>query len=313
MLPFHPFMPLTKPFRGIVTPLLTPLLTPSTLDPAGLERLLDHVVGGGVHGVFILGTTGEGPALSLDLMRECVARSGAFLARRAALLVGATHASIDDALAVARAAADAGADAVVTAGPCYFPVAQNELVAWTRRFAAASPLPVYLYNMPSHTHVRFSEASVVELAQEPKIIGLKDSSGEIMYLHGLLRAVVAGRPDFTLMVGPEEMMAESVLLGVHGGVNGGSNLFPMLYVDLYQAAMAGDLARVRVLQARVIEISRRLYSVGSYGSSYLRGIKCAAAELGLLQNVLAAPYAPFEGAERERIREHLRELGAITS
>lgn len=306
-------MPLPKPFRGIVTPLLTPLSTPSRLDSEGLERLLDHVVSGGVHGVFILGTTGEGPALGLDLMRECAARTGALLAGRAALLVGVTHASLDDALAVARAAADAGADAVVTAGPCYFPVAQGELVAWTKRFAAASPLPVYLYNMPSHTHVRFSEESVAELAREPKIVGLKDSAGEIMYLHGLLRAVVAARPEFTLMVGPEEMMAESVMLGVHGGVNGGSNLFPMLYVDLYQAASAGDLARVRLLQNRVIDISRRLYSVGSYGSSYLRGIKCAAAELGLLKNVLAAPYAPFEGAERERIREHLRELGALSS
>ena len=100
-----------------------------------------------------------------------------------------------------------------------------------------------------------------------------------------------------------------MLLGVHGGVNGGANLFPKLYVDVYNAAVAGDAATLRRLHTRVIDISRRLYSVGAYGSSYLCGIKCAAAELGLIRNVLAVPYEPFEGDERERIR---RELAVIS-
>jgi 2-dehydro-3-deoxy-D-pentonate aldolase len=303
-------MPLTKPLRGIVPPLLTPLLTPDSLDVESLDRLVNHVIGGGVQGVFILGTTGEGPALGLDLMKECIARAAEAVRERVPLLVGVTHASTADSLALARAAAEAGATAVVHAGPCYFPVAQPELVAWGKRFAAASPLPVFLYNMPSHTHLRFAEASVVELAAELNIVGLKDSSAEVLYLHGLLRAVLPKRPDFTLMIGPEELMAEAVLLGVHGGVNGGANLFPRLYVDLYGAAVDGDVAAVRKLHDRVIDISRRLYSVGAYGSSYLCGIKCAAAELGLIRNVLAAPYRAFEGEARERIAREVALLRA---
>jgi 4-hydroxy-tetrahydrodipicolinate synthase len=137
---------------------------------------------------------------------------------------------------------------------------------------------------------------------------MKDSSGELMYLHGLVRAIPPRRPDFSLIIGPEEMTAEAVLFGVHGGVNGGANLFPQLYVDLYRAAANGDVAAMQQLQPRVIDISRRLYSVGSYGSSYLCGIKCAAAELGLIRNVLAAPYDPFEGPMRERIREEIQSL-----
>ncbi len=303
-------MPFPKPLRGIVPPLLTPLLTPNSLDAASLERLIEHVIAGGVHGVFILGTTGEGPALGLDLMKLCIAHAAKALRGRVPLLVGVTHASTADSLVLARTAADAGADAVVTAGPCYFPVAQPELVEWAKRFAAASPLPVFLYNMPSHTHLRFSEASVVKLAELPNIVGLKDSSAEVLYLHGLLRAVLPRRPDFTLMIGPEELTAEAVLLGVHGGVNGGANLFPKIYVDLYRAATVGDVATLRKLHDRVMSISRRLYSVGAFGSSYLCGIKCAAAELGLMQNVLAAPYRAFEGAERERVRQQLAELAA---
>jgi 4-hydroxy-tetrahydrodipicolinate synthase len=239
-------------------------LTPDSLDIESLARLLDHILAGGVHGVFVLGTTGEGPALGLDLAKEFIARTGALLRGRVPLLVGVTHASTSDALVLARAAADAGADAVVTAGPCYFPVTQPELVAWTTRFAASSPLPVFLYNMPSHAHVCFAESSVIELARVPNIVGLKDSSGEVMYLHGLVRAILPERPDFALIIGPEELTAEAVLLGVHGGVNGGANLFPKLYVDVYNAAVAGDVATLRRLHKRVIDISRRLY-----GSSYL--------------------------------------------
>lgn len=297
-------MPLPKPLKGIVPPLLTPLLTPDTLDLESLERLLEHVIAGGVHGIFILGTTGEGPALGLDLSREFIARTAALVRGRIPLLVGVTHASTPDSLLLARAAADAGADAVVTAGPTYFPVGQPDLMAWTRRYAAASPLPVFLYNMPSHAHVQFDEASVVELAaSEANVVGLKDSSGELTYLCGLVRAVPPVRPDFSLIIGPEQLMAEAVLFGVHGGVNGGANLFPKLYVDLYRAAVAGDVATMRRLHPRVIDIG-----YGIYGSNFLRGIKCAAAELGLLRNVLAAPYSQIEGAERERIGEVLRKL-----
>ena len=303
-------MPLTQPLKGIVPPLLTPLLTPDSLDVESLERLLDHVIRGGVHGVFILGTTGEGPALGLRLAKECIARTAAALRGRVPLLVGVTHASTSDSLELARAAAGAGADAVVTAGPCYFPIAQSELADWARNYAAASPLPVFLYNMPSHTHLRFDEATVLKLAAgTPNIIGLKDSSGELLYLHGLVRALAPLRPDFTLMIGPEELTPEAVLFGVHGGVSGGANLFPALYVEGYRAAMAGDVPALRHVHTRVMDVSRRLYSLGAYGSSsYLCGIKCAAAELGLIRNVLAAPYRPFEGAQRERIREEVSAL-----
>ncbi len=303
-------MSLPKPLKGIVPPLLTPLLTPDSLDVESLERLLDHVIAGGVHGVFILGTTGEGPGLGLRLPKECIARTAVALRGRVPLLVGVTHTSTSDSLELARAAADAGADAVVTAGPCYFPIAQPELADWAKRFAAASPLPVFLYNMPSCAHLRFEEATVLKVATEtPNIVGLKDSSGELMYLHGLVRLVLPRRPDFRLMIGPEEMTGEAVLFGVHGGVNGGANLFHSLYVDVYRAAMAGDVETLGTLHARVIDVSRRLYSHGPYGSSsYFCGIKCAAAELGLIRNVLAVPYPPFEGAQRERIREEVTEL-----
>ncbi len=297
-------MPLPTPLKGIIPPLLTPLFTPDWLDVESLERLLEHVLAGGVHGVFIMGTTGEGPGLGLEVARELITRTGALLRGRMPLLVGVTHTSTHDSLRLAETAAEAGADAVVTAGPCYFPIGQEDLVRWVERYARASPLPVFLYNMPSHAHVSFADESVLRIAAKvPNVVGIKDSSGDLMYLHGLVRAMPAVRPDFSLIIGPEELTAEAVLFGAHGGVNGGANLFPKLYVDVYRAATAGDLETLRRLQAKVIDLSRRLY-----GSNYLCGIKCAAAELGLIRNVLAAPYEPFEGERRERIRMELADL-----
>lgn len=303
-------MPLPRPLRGIVTPLITPLATPDSLDPASLEKLVEHVIAGGVSAVFVLGTTGEGPAVPAAVRRQVVEVTCRAAANRVPVIVGITDSCLREALDLAEFSAAAGASAVVSAGPTYFPVAQPELEHYIRHLADASPLPLFLYNMPSHTHVRFAVPTVAAVAGHPNIAGLKDSSGEIMYLSAL-RHTLAQHPDFTLLVGPEEMMGESVLLGVHGGVNGGSNLFPSLYVQLYQAASNGDVATLRGLHARVTDISQRLYCAGTYGSSYMQGLKCAASLLGLCRNVLAPPYAPFDAAQTDTIHRHLVALGAI--
>jgi 4-hydroxy-tetrahydrodipicolinate synthase len=120
-----------------------------------------------------------------------------------------------------------------------------------------------------------------------------------------------GRAGFSVLVGPEEMMAECVLLGIDGGVNGGSNLFPSLYVSLYDAASRGDLPKVRELQSRVLDVSQRIYSAVTYASGYLQGIKCAASLLGLCSGELGPPYEPLAESLRESIRSHLVALGAL--
>ena len=295
-------MPLPRPLRGIVTPLLTPLSDPDTVDAAALDRLIDHVIGGGVHGIFVGGTSGEGPAFSIPVQCQIMARSAARINGRVPLLVGITHAARADAIALASHASRAGADAVVTAGPLYFPVTQTELAGYCRALADACSVPLFLYNIPSHAHVHFEIDTVLGLSEHPNIAGIKDSSGELQYLHQLSR-LLAPREGFSVLIGPEELTADAVMLGVHGGINGGSNLFPRLYVDLYEAAARGDLPAVHGLNDRVKEIARRLYT-----PTYLQGVKCAAAELGLCRNILAPPGAPLAGMEAEAVRQAVREL-----
>lgn len=225
---------------GIYTPLVTPLAGQDSLDVAGLERVLEHVLGGGVHGIFLLGTTGEGPLLSPRLQLEVLERTAAIMNRRVPLMVNVTGASFTGNLKLAAAAADAGAAAVVYAGPLYAPLTQSALVAHVERFAAQSPLPLFLYNMPSHTHLTFEIPSVVRLAESGSVVGLKDSSGDLLYLQKLTRAL---GPGFPVFVGPEEMLYPALLAGVAGGVNGGSNLFPHIFVGILRSGAPGRRGR----------------------------------------------------------------------
>src|SRR6185369_2010553 len=128
-------------------------------------------------------------------------------------------------------------------------------------------LPLFLYNMPTHTKTFFETDTVRRGMEIPNIIGIKDSSGNMLYYHQLVR-LLAQRPEWSLLMGPEELLGESVLLGGHGGVCGGANLCPRLYVDLYEAALARDVARVADLHSRVMEISSSLYRVGRHSSAF---------------------------------------------
>ena len=169
------------------------------------------------------------------------------------------------------------------------------------------PLPLFLYNMPALTKVSFELSTVRRAMDDPRIIGLKDSSGNMIYFHqaaGLLRH----RPDWTLLIGPEEMLADAVFAGGHGGVNGGANAFPRLYVDLFHAAASGDLPRVRELHARVMRISDSLYHVGRHPSAIIKGIKCALSLLGVCDDFMAEPFHRFREPERDRVRDFLKEI-----
>jgi 4-hydroxy-tetrahydrodipicolinate synthase len=119
------------------------------------------------------------------------------------------------------------------------------------------------------------------------------------------------RADWSVLVGPEELMAEAVLLGAHGGVNGGANLCPQLYVDLYNAAAQGDLPQVRELQARVLNLGENLYTAGRHRSSGIKGLKCALSLLGVCNDRMAEPFTAFQAPQHELIRERMQALGLL--
>lgn len=289
--------------------MITPLRDRDALDTAGLERLIEHIIAGGVQGLFILGTSGEGPGLSYRLRRELIQSVCRQMRGRVPVLVGITDTSFTEAIGMAKCAADAGAQAVVTAGPFYLPTAQPELIDYIERLVQELPLPLFIYNMPQLTKVHFEPETLRQLTHLEKIIGLKDSSGDLAYYDKLI-ALKQQRPDWSVLVGPEHLMAETVRRGGDGGVNGGANFYPQLFVQLYQAVCAGETQRAEELQKRLTQLGQ-IYSIGRHASAVVKGMKCACSLLGLCDDRMAEPFERFHEPERARVRAVLRSLDLL--
>ena len=287
--------------------MVTPLRGCDELDLPVLGRLIEHILDAGVAGLFILGTTGEGPSLSYRLRRELVERACRQVRNRVPVLVGITDTAFIESADLARHAANAGADALVLAPPYYFTEGQPELQEYLEHLVAQLPLPLFLYNAPKNTKVQFDPGTLRRAMDMPKIVGLKDSSGNISYFHhavGLLKH----RPDWSLLIGPEELLQEGVFAGGHGGLPGGANVFPNLFVQLCEAARAGDVIRSGQLHAQVMEISHSLYKIGRHSSAIIKGIKCALACLGVCDDFMADPFHRFRAEERARVERCIRTL-----
>ena len=299
-----------KKLQGIIPHMVTPLKGDGTIDVDGTARLVEHMNSGGVHGLFLLGTTGEAQSLSNRCRYDIVELVCRLAAGRVPVIVGITDTSMDESVKLAEHAKRCGAVAVVSAPPYYFAPSQQELIEYYTALADALPLPLYLYNMPSHVKVSFAPATVLRIAQNPRVVGFKDSSANAVYFQSVMH-VMKCRPDFAMLVGPEEMTAEAVLMGAHGGINGGANMFPRLYVDMYNAAKAGDLETLKRLQPIIMQISTTIYTIGQHGSSYLKGLKCALSILGICDDFVAMPFHKFNAPERERVRLALEALPVI--
>jgi 4-hydroxy-tetrahydrodipicolinate synthase len=287
--------------------MVTPLLDPETLDRTGLFRLIERMIHGGVHGLFILGTTGEGPGLSYSLRRELIDATCQIVGGRVPVLVAITDTSVEESLSLGDWADRCGADAVITAAQYYFAVSQNDLFRLVESLSKRLALPLYLYNMPSLTKAFFAPETVVRASRLDNVYGIKDSSGDLEYIRAITDAF-RNRQDFSILVGPEELLVQSMALGAHGGVNGGANLFPQIFVRLYQAAIAEDRMTVETLQRRVAELGQMLYRIGEPESSYLRGLKLGLNLMGVCSSTMVAPFQGADRANYETLRRFLNQL-----
>jgi 4-hydroxy-tetrahydrodipicolinate synthase len=290
-------------FRGIIPPMITPLTDRDTLDQAGLERLVERLIAGGVHGIFILGTTGEAPSLSYHLRCDLIERVCGGVAGRVPVLVGITDTAFIESLNLSYVAAEAGATALVLSTPYYFPAGQTELIGYIQNLVAELPLPLMLYNMPSLTKVWFEIDTLRRLADLEQIIGVKDSSGDLDYF-GRLMSLRKERSDWSFMMGPETLLVEAIKLGADGGVCGGANVFPTLFTRCYEAAVRGDTQQAAELLSRIEEFGR-IYTIGKYASRHIKATKCALSLLEVCDDFMGEPFHRFRPPHREQVREIL--------
>ena len=295
--------------KGIIPPVVTPLLNSNRLDIDGLEKLIEHLVSGGVHGLFMLGTTGEATSLSYSLRKELLKKTAELVDHRIPVVAGITDTSLEGSLEIAAYAAEIGLDGVVIAPPYYMPISQEEMREYLENIVPRLPLPFMMYDMPSCTKLHMS-VETIKKAKELGAIGVKDSSGDISYLYALIEEF-KNSPEFAVITGTELFLPETILYGGHGAVAGGANLFPKLFVDLYDASVKRDFDRITVLREKIMMVNDTIYCVGKHQSRIAKGIKCALSVMGICDDYMAMPLRKHGKEERRRIEQYVKELKAV--
>jgi dihydrodipicolinate synthase/N-acetylneuraminate lyase len=285
------------PIHGIIPPLITPLTPGLELDVPSLERLIEHVLRGGVYGLFLLGSTGEGPSLTDGTRKAVIRESIRVVSGRVPVFVNISSPSFLETCRMAEYAAREGAGYTVLSPPYYYDMNTPELLGYYRSVADRSPLPLVIYNAPRYTGIPLEPSLVGELISHENIVGIKDSSGEMDYVRELLHR----RADFSfpILIGPENMLGSCLLLGCEGGVCGGANLYPRLYVSYYLAAMEKNRKKMDRFREAVRSIQTNLYEVADSPMGIVIGLKYLLEKRGLCSGYLAMPvYQPLTDKQK---------------
>jgi 4-hydroxy-tetrahydrodipicolinate synthase len=308
-------MTLPSPLSGVVPPLCTPLTPDGEVDVGSLRRLIDHVTGGGVHGLFVLGSTSEAAFLTDRQRRLVVEVTVDHVGGRLPVLAGAIDMTTPRVREHVQSVAAAGADGVVVTAPFYARTHPAEIGRHFRLVADASPVPVVAYDIPSAVHSKLPAGLVLELAAQGVLAGLKDSSGDL----GGFREVVTGaraHRGFSVLTGSEVIADAALALGADGMVPGLANVDPHGYVRLFQLCGVGDLDRARVEQERLCALFGMVGAgdparMGA-SSSALGAFKAALRLRGVIDCPRTAdPQVPLSSAETERVGEHLAAAGLL--
>ncbi|GAA3480140.1 MULTISPECIES: dihydrodipicolinate synthase family protein [Streptomyces] len=317
-------MPLTAPLHGVVPPVCTPLDSHGEVDTASLAALVEHLIGGGVHGLFALGSTSEVAYLTDEQRATTLETVVRVTDGRVPVLAGVIDTTTARVAEHARTAAGLGADALVATAPFYTRTHGKEIAQHFRRLRAAVDLPLFAYDIPVAVHSKLSSALVRELAEDGTLAGLKDSSGDE---GGLRRLIVelGGRegrregpaPEFSILTGSELTVDAALLAGADGVVPGIGNVDPAGYVRLYDAARAGDWALAAREQERLVALFA-MVDVGpeadmGRSSSALGAFKAALQLLGIIAcGDTAFPQIQLSDESVALVAQRLRAAGLPT-
>ncbi|MEU9440585.1 dihydrodipicolinate synthase family protein [Streptomyces sp. NPDC048304] len=308
-------MPLPTPLTGVVPPVCTPLTPDREVDVPSLLRLVGHLVEGGVHGLFLLGSTSEAAFLTDRQRRQVVEAVVAHVGGQLPVLAGAIDMTTPRVLEHVAAVTAAGAEAVVVTAPFYARTHRAEIVHHYRRIAAASDVPVIAYDIPGAVHTKLPAEVVLGLAADRVLAGIKDSSGDL----AAFREIVTGtraHPGFSALTGSELIVDSALALGADGAVPGLANVDPHGYVRLYRMCRAGDFEGARAEQERLCALFG-MVAVGDPArmggsSSALGAFKAALHLRGVIDcAVTAEPQVPLSGDEVERVGKFLAAAGLL--
>ena len=287
--------------KGVYPAMATPLTPEEKIDQVALKKLVHYLLGGGVHGIVALGSTGEFPAMNESMRQQVMETTLAEVNGKVPVLIGCGEPGTQRTVDQVKIAGQSKADGVLVAVPYYFNMDQPAVIRHYQTVADASSLPVVIYNFPQMTKVAFTADTVAKLAEHPNIIGIKDSSGDFF---GMQRFIdVTAGADFAVMSGNPALGLSAYQLGAKGGIYAGCSLFPKQCSAVYNAFMNGDMTAAVEMQKKTSLIPM----MGGFGPN------AAVVKFGLNKLVVCGPTvaAPFSLAagQDEKILAWMRRIG----
>ncbi len=296
--------------HGIVPPVVTPLTDDHNVDFPSFTRVIEHLIKGGVHGLFFLGSTSEVTFHDEATRRAILEHAVKVVNGRLPVLAGVVDPATERVIGHAIAARKIGVDGVVVTAPFYTRTSQAETIDHFRAVRDAVGIPVIAYDIPVCVHIKLDRDTVATLAREGTVVGLKDSSGD----DGNLRAVIADVAGAAwVMTGSELLVDCALLMGAAGAVPGLGNVDPAGYVRLYDAAKRGDWEAARREQTRLcrlFDMVRTGLPRTSVGAAGVGAFKTAMRALGVIEtNVMARPQRVLNAEESATVERFVQDAG----
>jgi 4-hydroxy-tetrahydrodipicolinate synthase len=280
----------------------TPLTEEGRLDEKGLEKLVKHVLAGGVHGLWVLGSTAEFPSLDEQERRTIVEICIREAHDRVPLVVGVGDLDLRKLVRNAEQASKAGAHACFATLPYYYALDLDEAVRYLREVAGMVPLPFVFYDNPFSTNVKFDVKTILEIVELPNLIAIKDSAGDFRRFLEAANSLPENAPG-SLLQGLDQLVGPSLLLGGSvGAVLALASVMPTLFVQLYEAATTGNIAQFKDLQRRVLWLCR-LYEVkgAATDGAFFAGVKAALEVLGVCGRNVAHPFSAMPASKMPEV------------
>jgi len=296
-----------KAHRGVIVPMVTPLTPQGKLDERAVERIIEHLWKGGVHGVFVLGTTGEGPSVPPPMRERLVKLVGGCARRRLLVYANISDDSARDSIAAGNRYFRLGVDAVVAHAPAHYERRPGEAGEYFAELTRHLEGDLILYNMPLTTNVSLPVDVCDDFARRARVIGMKDSENNAERHESLLQRV-GGLESFSFFVGTGPLMADGLLRGARGIVPSVGNLAPVLCRELYDSAVKGDGECTATLNRRFMELAQ-VYQKGRTLMQSLTALKGAMSCLGLCGPHVFPPLKATTAADRVALAAELARLG----
>jgi 4-hydroxy-tetrahydrodipicolinate synthase len=285
--------------RGIIPAVITPLTAEGNFNEKAMRKLINYLIDGGVHGLFVVGTTGEFYGLSPEEKREIFQVTMDETKGRVPVYAGTNGTTTRESVMLTQLAEKCRVDAVSVLTPMFITPTQDQLITHYKTIAANTSLPVLLYNNPPKTGVTLSAPTVAKLAEVPNIVSVKDSSGDLTLAAEFIR-LTRGIENFNVLMGRDTLIYGALCYGAAGSIASCANVAPRLCADIYEKYIAGDLAGALEAQFTLAPL-RIAFTIGTFPAV----IKESLTLLGIEAGPCMDPAGPMTGEEREKLRQVL--------